>query len=277
MQTKTILTGRDEVVQLKISRRVQLSHDTFKLKLDLPGDTKLGMPIGKIRLLTTGYHVYLWGRDQEGKSFRRPFTPISHPGNLNELELLIKGYFPNELHPKGGKLSQFLYGLKEGDLLEISGPIGKCVYHGNKKFEFERQNKSAEIDNLCLIAGGSGITPFYQLLMEFEREASEKGKEEVPEVSLLFFNKTEDDILLKRELEDLKAKGVITNLKFYVDSTRNQDWEGGVGFASEDVIRTEFPDLKKDGHYLFYCGNPAMGESINNALERMKVDNFFKY
>jgi len=50
---------------------------------------------------------------------------------------LVKIYRKNE-HPKfpgGGKLTSWMEGLKVGDRVQMQGPIGRLLYHGNGKVE----------------------------------------------------------------------------------------------------------------------------------------------
>ncbi len=51
------------------------------------------------------------------------------------------------------------------------------------------------------IAGGSGLTPMLQIAQEVVRNPEDKT-----EVTLVFANKSEDDILLKKELDDMARK-----------------------------------------------------------------------
>ena len=50
------------------------------------------------------------------------------------------------------------------------------------------------------IAGGSGITPIYQVMMEFARN------QEPLKLVLLFANKTEEDIVLRKEMEAMSDR-----------------------------------------------------------------------
>lgn len=51
------------------------------------------------------------------------------------------------------------------------------------------------------IAGGSGITPMFQVAQEILRNSDDKTQ-----VSLIFANQTEDDIILRKELDEMAAK-----------------------------------------------------------------------
>lgn len=49
-----------------------------------------------------------------------------------------------------------------------------------------------------MVGGGTGITPLYQII-QYVTEAEQA--QDRPALSLLFANRTEDDILVKNELE----------------------------------------------------------------------------
>jgi NAD(P)H-flavin reductase len=53
-----------------------------------------------------------------------------------------------------------------------------------------------KFNRIVMIAGGSGITPMYQIIQSIVHDGSDRT-----ELSLLFANKTESDILLYEELK----------------------------------------------------------------------------
>lgn len=111
-------------------------------------------------------------------------------------------YFKN-VHPKfpdGGKMSQYLESMKIGDTIDIRGPSGRIEYHGNGKFTVRKSRKDPpseyNVKRVGLIAGGVGITPILQLVRHILKNPRDKT-----ECALLYANQTEDDILLRDELE----------------------------------------------------------------------------
>lgn len=54
-----------------------------------------------------------------------------------------------------------------------------------------------------MMAGGTGITPMLQIISAVMREAEGSGNSSRIEMSLLFANKSEDDILLRDMIEKL--------------------------------------------------------------------------
>merc|ERR1712003_76475 len=86
-----------------------------------------------------------------------------------------------------------------GDEIEVKGPIGHVSYFGRGKFTIHKNVEM--LNHVGLIAGGTGITPAYQII-----KAVVKDKKDNTKVYLLYANKTEEDILLKDELDELARK-----------------------------------------------------------------------
>ena len=95
-------------------------------------------------------------------------------------------------------MSRYFESLEEGDEVEFSGPIGKIEYKGDGVFRMKdvvteniSENRYSQIGMIC---GGTGITPLYVFLKSLTEEIGIN-------VSVLFANRTEEDILLRKELE----------------------------------------------------------------------------
>lgn len=59
-------------------------------------------------------------------------------------------------------MSQHLDSLALGDEVEVKGPVGHFVYEGRGKISLH--NKPALASHISLIAGGTGITPCWQVI-----------------------------------------------------------------------------------------------------------------
>lgn len=102
-------------------------------------------------------------------------------------------YTPNDRFPKGGKMSQLLDSLDIGDTIDIKGPVGEIVYLEPGQFLIKGQPRNAT--KLAMLAGGTGITPMYQVIKAVLSDPADKT-----ECSLVYANQTEEDILLKQEV-----------------------------------------------------------------------------
>ncbi|GJN05662.1 hypothetical protein PR202_ga23311 [Eleusine coracana subsp. coracana] len=179
------------------------------------------------------------GEEVEGrrKYVVRPYTPISDPDSKGYFDLLIKVY-------PDGKMSQYFASLKPGDVVEVKGPIEKLRYNPNMK----RQ--------IGMVAGGSGITPMLQVV-----RAILKNSDDNTQVSLIYANVSPDDILLKKELDRLASS--YPNFKvFYTVDKPSNDWRGGVGFVSKDMILKGLPGPGQDS-LILVCGPPGMMNHVS--------------
>ena len=59
-------------------------------------------------------------------------------------------------------MTQVMEALKIGDAMEVKGPLGHFVYQG--RGSFKHSGKAGTCRNLSMIAGGTGITPMWQVI-----------------------------------------------------------------------------------------------------------------
>lgn len=203
--------------QHQLTEKKALNHNTYVLRFALPSPSHiLGLPIGK--------HMKLKFTDSEGEDITRAYTPISSDDDAGFFELLIKVY-------ENGKMTQHLKSLEIGQTISIQGPVGKLEYvRGVMKNSGakEGETKDRKVRHLGMIAGGTGITPMLQII----REIVKNQKTDKTQVSLIFANVTEADILLREELERLSS----SNFKVYFTLDRPSDsWKGRFCFQFADL------------------------------------------
>ena len=99
-----------------------------------------------------------------------------------------------------------------------------------------------------MIAGGTGITPMLQII-----RAALKNPDDRTKLSLIYANVNHEDILLKKELDELaeRHKGRFT--LYYVLNNPPEGWKGGVGFVSKDQIQQYLPSTDHNIKILM-CG-----------------------
>jgi cytochrome-b5 reductase len=198
---KALITLKDPMIKypLKLVDKEVISHDTRRFRFALPSPEHiLGLPVGQ--------HIYLTARIN-GELVIRPYTPVSSDDDKGYVDLVIKVYFKN-VHPKfpeGGKMSQHLENMDIGDYMDVRGPNGLLVYGGKGNFSIKPDKKSPAVTRstkkVAMIAGGTGITPMLQLIRQVF-----KDPEDNTELWLLFANQTENDILLKYEIDAIAEK-----------------------------------------------------------------------
>jgi len=154
--------------------------------------------------------------------------------------LLVPPSIDNQSYPTGN-VSKAIGLLKIGDTIKVKGPKGQMVYRAGLVREFG------------MIAGGTGITPMLQIIRAILKNSSDRTK-----ISLIFANVNEEDILLRKDLEQL-AEDEKSRFKLYLvlNNPPAEGWTGGVGFVTEDMIKEHCPKPAKDIKILM-CGPPPM-------------------
>jgi cytochrome-b5 reductase len=103
-----------------------------------------------------------------------------------------------------------------------------------------------------MVAGGTGITPMYQLI-----RAICENDTDTTQISLVYANRSEADILLREELDSF-ARRYPANFKvWYMLDTAPEDWAYGTGFVDVDVLREHMPSPGPETKVLL-CGPPGM-------------------
>ncbi|EXJ89835.1 cytochrome-b5 reductase [Capronia epimyces CBS 606.96] len=234
-ETSKAFTGGDQgFVDLKLAEVILYNHNTKRFKFELPEQDQVsGLSVASA--VITKYQP-----PNADKPVIRPYTPINDEVDVKGyLELLVKVY-PN------GALSSHLDSMVPGQRLSFKGPIPKYPWSPNKH------------EHITLIAGGTGITPMYQLIRAIFKNPEDKTK-----VSLVYGNITEEDILLKKELEDIEKEFPQRFRAFYVLDQPPSSWPYGKGFISKELLKTIVPDPKSSNIKIFVCGPPGLYKAIS--------------
>lgn len=219
---------------LELIDSYQISHDVMVYRFALEEESHtLCLPIGQ--------HLILSFDEPEG-TVTRPYTPVSPYGEAGFIDFLIK------LYPMG-KMSNHLVSLTYGERIHVKGPKGHVKYHGRGLFTVKKQQRA--LKRIGMLAGGSGITPMFQILQQIANDP-----EDNIEVTLLFANKTVQDILLKNLLERIVSRN--PNIRvFYTLDKPPKGWNQFCGYISAEMIRQTMPPPSEDS-MIFLCGPPPM-------------------
>ncbi|KAG4947174.1 hypothetical protein AAZX31_15G208600 [Glycine max] len=223
--------------EFKLIKKTQLSHNVARFRFALPTPSSvLGLPVGK--------NILARGKDSQGEEVMRSYTPITLDSDIGYFELVVKMY-PN------GKMSHHFRQMKEGDYLAVRGPKGRFSY------------KPGQARAFGMIAGGSGITPMFQLIRAILENPKDKTK-----VHLVYANVTVDDILLKEELDNFTNKFPQRFEVYHVLNKPPEQWNGGIGFISKEIIKSHCPEPAHDIQIL-RCGPPPMNKAMAAHLDAL--------
>lgn len=124
------------------------------------------------------------------------------------------------------------------------------------------------VERLALVAGGTGITPIYQVILRVLTRARDSTK-----LALVYCNRTEDDILLRKELDGLQASR--PNFKVWFTLTKPPEgWTEGTGRVDANALEKhlELGEAgKRGGVMALVCGRPEMVEGVKGMLRELEI------
>ncbi|XP_043707347.1 nitrate reductase [NADH]-like [Telopea speciosissima] len=259
-KTKNLALIPGEKIQCKLISKTQLSYDSRLFRFALPSEEQvLGLPVGK--------HIYLCATINE-KLCMRAYTPSSSIDEVGYFDLVVKVYFKgiNPKFPNGGLMTQFLDNLPLGGTLDIKGPLGHIEYTGQGNFIVHGKHKFGK--KLAMIAGGTGITPIYQVI-----QAILKDPKDETEMYLVYANRTEDDILLRDELDSWAEKHERLKVWYVVGKSIREGWKYSVGRVTESILREHVPEGGSSDMLALVCGPaPMIQFAVTPNLEKMNYD-----
>lgn len=143
-------------------------------------------------------------------------------------------------------MSTFIHDMVPGQRLDFKGPLPKYAWDANKH------------EHIALVAGGTGIAPMYQLCRAIFNNPEDKTK-----VTLVYGNISEEDILLKKELQQLENTYPQRFRAFYLLDNPPPEWKGQKGFVTKELLKTVLPEPKTENIKVFICGPPGMYKAIS--------------
>jgi len=243
---------KDEWIALELFSRTSISPNTRLFTFKLQNDNQvLGLPVGG--------HV-LARASIDGRQVMRAYTPTSTDDEKGYFTLVVKVYNPTAKFPQGGKMSLFMDSLQVGDKMKFTGPLGHVEYKGRGVFVIN--NEERRFENVALVCGGTGITPAFQIMKSACKDLGDTTK-----FSLIFGNKTEEDILLRTELDEMVTNFPEKIRVRYTIGQGNEGWRQSVGRVDKQMMRTYLP-AAANSTLLLTCGPPPMmiKTVIPNAL-----------
>ena len=235
-----------------LTEKHKLSADSYRLRFALPtSQHRLGLPVGQ--------HMFFYAKI-DGKTVMRAYTPTSSDHDLGYFDLVIKVYYSgvNPAYPDGGKMSQFLGSMNINDSIEVKGPLGHVHYLGSGKLSLHG-NEMHVVKKFVMLCGGTGITPMFQILKAVLRDVDDKTQ-----IVMLYANRTENDVLLHSELDDLvEANRSRIDIHHVLSKPgKNVKFQHYVGRLTHELIQKHVPRGDSEGVFALLCGPQGLLEEI---------------
>ncbi|TGZ83527.1 ferredoxin reductase-like protein [Ascodesmis nigricans] len=234
-------TEANDWIDLKLDSVTLESPNTKRLRFALPSEDHIsGLTVASC--LLTKYQG-----PQQQKPVIRPYTPISDEDQRGYLDLIVKHY-------EGGPMSTHIHDMNVDQRLLFKGPIPKYPWKANMH------------EHIGLIAGGTGIAPMYQLIRAVLKNPSDKTK-----ITLVFGNVTEQDILLKKELQELENTYPQRFKCHYIldNAPEGAGW-ATKGRVTKELLKTVLPEPAAGNNKIFVCGPPGMYAAISGGKKSPK-------
>ncbi len=189
----------------------------------------------------------------------RAYSMANYPEERGVIMLNVRVASPPPRAPKGtppGKMSSFIFNLKPGDKVEISGPFG----------EFFARDTAAE---MVFIGGGAGMAPMRSHIFDQFKRLSTKRK-----VTFWYGARSLREAFYIDHFDALAAEN--ENFEWHLalsDPLPEDNWEGYTGFIHQVLLDNYLKDhpAPEDCEY-YICGPPPMMTACFNMLDSLGVE-----
>lgn len=188
----------------------------------------------------------------------RAYSMANYPGEKGIIMLNVRVASPPPRAPEGtppGKVSSYIFGLKPGDKVTISGPYG----------EFFIKDTDNE---MVYIGGGAGMAPLRSHIFELFRNRETKRK-----VSYWYGGRSVRELFYIDHFRSIEKE--FPNFKFHIalsEPKPEDHWTGYVGFIHQVVLENYLKNHPAPEDIEYYlCGPPMMNSAVFKMLDDLGV------
>jgi Na+-transporting NADH:ubiquinone oxidoreductase subunit F len=188
----------------------------------------------------------------------RAYSMANYPGEKGIIKLNVRVASP----PPGqdaippGQVSSYIFNLKPGDKVTISGPFG----------EFFMDDSDSEV---ILIGGGAGMAPLRSHVFDLFKAKQTKRK-----VSYWYGGRSLKEVFYEEDFREIEREN--DNFSFHLALSNplpEDNWEGLTGFIHMvlyDQYLKDHPAPEDVNYYI--CGPPVMAQAIYAMLDDLGVE-----
>jgi len=189
----------------------------------------------------------------------RAYSMANYPEERGIIMLNVRIASPHPKAPEGtppGQMSSYIFNLKEGDEVTISGPYGEF---------FARETKN----EMVFVGGGAGMAPMRSHIFDQFRRISTDRK-----VSFWYGARSVREMFYVNDFDTIASEN--DNFEWHValsDPSPNDNWDGYTGFIHQvllDNYLKNHPNPEDCEYYL--CGPPIMNQCVIDMLIDLGVE-----
>ncbi|WP_057830541.1 NADH:ubiquinone reductase (Na(+)-transporting) subunit F [Colwellia sp. TT2012] len=188
----------------------------------------------------------------------RAYSMASYPEEegIIMLNVRIATPPPGKLHLPAGKMSSYIFSLKPGDKVTISGPFGEFF--------------AKETDNeMVFIGGGAGMAPMRSHIFDQLKRLKTKRK-----ISFWYGARSKREMFYEDDYNGLAAEN--DNFVWHValsDPQPGDNWDGMTGFIHNVLFEEYLKDHEAPEDCEYYmCGPPMMNAAVIGMLKDLGVE-----
>ena len=188
----------------------------------------------------------------------RAYSMANYPGEegIIMLNVRIATPPPRDLSLPCGKMSSFIFSLKPGDKVTISGPFGEF-------FAKETENE------MVFVGGGAGMAPMRSHIFDQFRRLKTSRK-----ASFWYGARSKREMFYVEDFDAIAAEN--ENFEWHValsDPQPEDDWDGYTGFIHNVLFENYLKDHEAPEDCEFYmCGPPVMNAAVIAMLKDLGVE-----
>jgi Na+-transporting NADH:ubiquinone oxidoreductase subunit F len=189
----------------------------------------------------------------------RAYSMANYPGEKGLIMLNVRIASPPPRAPEGtppGKMSSYIFSLKPGDKVTISGPYG----------EFFIKDTDAE---MVYIGGGAGMAPLRSHIFELFKNRGTNRK-----VSYWYGGRSLRELFYVDEFREIERE--FPNFQFNIalsEPLPQDNWTGNQGFIHQVLHEKYLKDHPAPEDIEYYiCGPPMMNSAVFKMLDDLGVE-----
>ncbi len=190
----------------------------------------------------------------------RAYSMANYPGEKGIIMLNVRIASPPPRAPEGtppGKMSSYIFSLKPGDKVTISGPYGEFFIKDTK-------------NEMVYIGGGAGMAPLRSHIFELLKGRGEKNRK----ISYWYGGRSKRELFYMDEFEKLEKEFPNFKMNIALSEPMPEDnWTGYKGFIHQVLLENYLKNHPAPEDIEFYiCGPPMMNQAVFKMLDDLGVE-----